>query len=1215
MAAYIYSSKMGSGTTFSQAFTTADTLTFDIETISAANISDITTASGNTTITLVDGGTTKTIVLTGFDIKAIDKSKFIFADGSKLLIGDGSATIVTDDTTDNTLVSSDYDDYIDGVGGTDTASYASASYGVSVDLANNSSSGGGGNDVLKNIDNLIGSAHNDSLQGDENANNINGGNGTDTLTGGGGNDTYVVTAGDTIFELADGGVDLVQSSIDWVLSAEVDNLTLSGTAIVGTGNEIANTITGNSNANILDGKAGADTMVGLTGNDTYYVDNSGDITTEVIPSGGTNLTNGTDWVFSSAGSYTLLSNVENLRLINDGATIGSATGNSLDNTMIGNGYDNTLDGSTGKDTITDTLGGNDTLIGGDGADTLKAGKGDDTLIGNTTTSDTTGDDDIDNMTGGTGNDTYYVTDSTDIVNEAANPISNPAWIAANNQDKVIAFNVSYALNDAAGAGVDLLTLGGTADTNATGNKINNTITGNTGKNTLNGGNGNDTITDIDNVVNGQTNTLIGGDGADTLTGGAGKDVLIANLSTVDTTGDSDIDTLSGGDGNDTYYVSDSLDNVIEANTTDAGTTDTVNSILTTYTLTDNVENLVLGGIANIDGAGNSGANTLTGNNGNNTLTGGDGIDEINGGGGNDKLVGGLGETTGDSDADVLKGGAGNDSYYVTDTTDDVQETGTLASTNGIDTVFATVNYDLSTTAARGKIENLTMNGNGAVNGTGNSNNNIITGNDNGNTLIGLAGSDSISGGGGNDTLIGGDGSLTTDDGAIDTLTGGDGEDVYVIDGATDKVVETNTVQDGSEDDTVFFNLVSGAATYVLTANVENLVLGGDQSGAVGTPFASTNALNGTGNAFANNITGNDGANTLIGGTGTDTLTGGDGNDTLISGTAIGSADGVVDTLIGGAGNDKYYVTETTDVAKEVASPSTDAVQATIDATLDTVFATLTSGTYSINSDGSLENLTLLGTAASSATGNASANILTGNSAVNTLTGNGGDDKLDGLGGADTMLGGAGNDTYVVDNISDVVTETNTTTNGIDLVQASVTYTISDKDVENLTLTGTSVINGTGNLSDNVLTGNAGVNTLSGSTGADTLDGKAGKDTLTGGEDNDTFVFSAASDSSSTAFDIISDFQFGSDADVIDLSAIDANTGTSGVNDAFALVSLGAVTTVPTAVSAANTVNYYTNGGSGFLIGDTDGVLTTIEFKVQLTAFIDPTITSGSDIIL
>ena len=93
-------------------------------------------------------------------------------------------------------------------------------------------------------------------------------------------------------------------------------------------------------------------------------------------------------------------------------------------------------------------------------------------------------------------------------------------------------------------------------------------------------------------------------------------------------------------------------------------------------------------------------------------------------------------------------------------------------------------------------------------------------------------------------------------------------------------------------------------------------------------------------------------------------------------------------------------------------------------------------------------------------------MLTGNSADNTLTGNAGNDTLDGGAGTDTMRGGAGNDIYVVDDAADVVTEN--ANEGIDTVQSCGHLTLGS-NVENLTLTGSSAINGTGNALANVLT--------------------------------------------------------------------------------------------------------------------------------------------------
>jgi Ca2+-binding RTX toxin-like protein len=74
--------------------------------------------------------------------------------------------------------------------------------------------------------------------------------------------------------------------------------------------------------------------------------------------------------------------------------------------------------------------------------------------------------------------------------------------------------------------------------------------------------------------------------------------------------------------------------------------------------------------------------------------------------------------------------------------------------------------------------------------------------------------------------------------------------------------------------------------------------------------------------------------------------------------------------------------------------------------------------------------------------------------------------------------------------------------GTDTVQSAVAWTLGN-NLENLTLTGSSAVNGTGNTLGNVLTGNSANNTLTGNAGNDTLDGGAGTDTLVGGTGNDS----------------------------------------------------------------------------------------------------------------
>ncbi|MFF8803154.1 MULTISPECIES: polysaccharide deacetylase family protein [unclassified Methylobacterium] len=127
----------------------------------------------------------------------------------------------------------------------------------------------------------------------------------------------------------------------------------------------------------------------------------------------------------------------------------------------------------------------------------------------------------------------------------------------------------------------------------------------------------------------------------------------------------------------------------------------------------------------------------------------------------------------------------------------------------------------------------------------------------------------------------------------------------------------------------------------------------------------------------------------------------------------------------------------------------------------------------------------------------------GTAGNDTIIGTDNADVINGGPGADTLIGLGGNDTYIVDNIGDTVVEA--ANGGTDTVQSSITYTLP-VNVENLVLTGTAAINGTGNALANVLTGNSAANTLSGGAGNDTLEGMWGNDVLTGGLGADIFIF-------------------------------------------------------------------------------------------------------------
>jgi len=162
-----------------------------------------------------------------------------------------------------------------------------------------------------------------------------------------------------------------------------------------------------------------------------------------------------------------------------------------------------------------------------------------------------------------------------------------------------------------------------------------------------------------------------------------------------------------------------------------------------------------------------------------------------------------------------------------------------------------------------------------------------------------------------------------------------------------------------------------------------------------------------------------------------------------------------------------------------------------------------------------------------------------------------------------MQGGAGSDTYYVDNAGDRVIEAAGA--GTDRVYASVSHALA-ANVENLTLTGTAKINGTGNSLANTLVGNAASNVLNGGTGADVIQGGAGndllvgglgRDVMSGGSGADTFRFSSTAESGrGAARDVIRDFQHG--VDHFDLAAIDASTRHAG-NQAFHFIGAKAFT--------------------------------------------------------
>ncbi|HEX8640658.1 MAG TPA: M10 family metallopeptidase [Allosphingosinicella sp.] len=984
-----------------------------------------------------------------------------------------------------------------------------------------------------------------AITGNAGANVLDGGAGADKLGGGAGNDTYVVDqSGDQVMETsAGGGTDLVRSAVSYTLGDHLENLVLVGTGpIDGTGNALDNRISGDSGANVLtghdgndrlsggagddrldggpgtdtadysgsaaaiavnlavtaaqatggagldilagvenlvgskyadrldgstvanllDGGNGADTMRGGDGNDVYIVDNARDLVVEA--SGG-----GSDTVRSEV-SYTLGAYVETLVLIGTRAI--SGTGNGLGNAITGNGAANVLNGGYGAD----------------------------------------------RLTGGAGDDTYVVDNLRDVLIESGSGVDT------------VDSSVTWTLGEL----FENLTLTGTAGRNATGNAGANRLTGNPGNNVLDGragadwlsgGAGNDTyiIDDVGDVIdNAGEDASLGGSGTDkvlssityyldtnienlTLTGagaisGGGNyraNVIVGNAAANDldgAAGDDFLDGAAGADvmrgslGADTYIVDNVGDQVVE-DFGGAVEIDTVRSSVTfSIESSQGVENLVLVGLAAIDGTGNFQANRISGNSAVNKLNGGDGDDILDGGGA----------------ADTMTGGIGADTFIVDHGADKIVE---LAG-QGQDIAFASVSYTLPA-----NVEHLTLTGSADLSGRGNAESNLITGNAGLNTLTGGAGNDvyviqnagdkvveaanagsdriksSISfvlpaevevleltgtgningtGNSGNNTVLGNSGNNVLDGGGgSDQLFGGEGSDTYIVSTGSGTLNDSGT----TGTDTVRFTGVY--AYFAGDTTIENFVIDGIDATTL---FA---------NDLANVVTGNAAANVIQG---------------------MGGAD----TLRGGAGDDSYYVEQAGDKVVEKASEGFDTLYSGVDYTLAA----------------NVEKLVLLD-GALNGTGNNGANTIVGNSGYNRLIGGDGNDVLDGGTGYDTLEGGAGADSYYVSYDAGLANDLIIDTGGTDRVYVrSGSYSLEGTSVEHLTLLA-GATSGSGNALNNSLRGNDGANSLHGLDGADSLYGGMGADTLSGGTGADGFYFESLN-----GIDYLADFEA---ADTIYLS--------------------------------------------------------------------------------
>jgi len=951
-----------------------------------------------------------------------------------------------------------------------------------------------------------------------------------------------------------------------------------------TGTEDPDMLRGTNGANKIDGLGGDDNLYGLAGDDEL---DGGAGFDNIDGGGGNDVIRGgdgdSDWLFGGQGD-------DELHAGDSGALMHGDAGDDL---LVGSDAGNSFTGGVGLDTIVGGAGFD--LIAVEDADIVDGGGADDQVTLDFRFLDSGISVDLTAMwAGGTG--TLGAAGSIESVEVIE------YFFGSEHDDVFVAgAGLTADLTNVAGYGGDDQLEGGSGGDNIGGGEDDDLLRGHSGTDTLSGENGNDRLEggdDADLLDGGEgDDEVVGGEGADQLFGFYGDDELWGEGGNDKLQGGPGTDTLHGGDGDDELTstpgafatmngdAGDDLFLVDTAVDVDGGTGNdllSINFAQVAEALDMDFTDMWNGGVGRI-GAGEIRSiegflGAIVGSSLDDSIVVGEGMVEgagVAAGMGADFVIGGSGQDSisGQSGDDTLFGGAGNDFVFgsqgvdwmaggLGDDTFDVFEDGDTVVENvdeGTDTIVTgRASYTLAA-----NVEILT--GLGTIN----------------QTFFGNALANTIDGG------IG-----------ADIMRGGLGDDTYIVDNAGDRTLEL--AAQGTD-------TVRSAIQHTLLANVENLVLTGSAS------------VNAAGNALDNVIDGNSGGNLINGLAGADTMRGAGGSDTYIvdnAGDQVieasaggGSADTVqssvtftlgnnierlyltgtgnidafgnvlanaingnnganrldggagADVMRGGFGNDTYVVETPGDLALE-SSPSggIDTVESSIALTLLA----------------NVENLVLTGSANINGAGNALANSLTGNS---------GNNLLNGFAGADTMSGGDGDDVYIVDNAGDQAIETNAA-GGTDRVQSSVGFALGD-NVENLTLTGSAGIDGTGNALNNAITGNGAANALSGGDGHDTLLGGAGADVLRGGTGGDilnggtgadSFVFDTALDGT-TNRDGITGYSVAADTIVLD-SAVFAGL-------AAGPLAAGAFHIGSAAADADDRIIY--NAATGVLLFDPDGV--------------------------
>jgi len=1018
-----------------------------------------------------------------------------------------------DDLLLKMLDGSDGDDVIRGYASDDVLTGYGGNDAITGWEGNDTLIGGSGNDLVfggKGNDLLLGESGDDSLSGGEGDDVIDGGAGNDTLSGDRGNDVFRFGRGggqDTLYDL--------DSNPD-----KYDVIELDGSV---TPDDVQLHRVGATAASLEISFTGAEDKLLIRG---FFDGTASKI--EAI-----RFADGTVWNYEE-----LIEKSSQLRHGTEGDD--TLQGTAVDETFYGKGGNDVLDGDGGKDTLYGQA-GNDTLIGGEGDDRFMIRL----------------DDGLDTVRDNAGVDGVVFDASISVADIVVRREGDSlALIHRNGRDKVVVENWFTASDKAVervefadGTVWDVAVLtemarridGTTGDDVLSGSVADEILRGLAGDDQLYGGGGDDTLDGGDGH-----DVLGGNDGNDTVQGGAGNDAVYGDAGNDVLIGQTGNDELLGGRGDDRYVIAlgDGTDTVwddagVEAVVFDASVmaadivvrregddlalihrngTDKV-VVVNWFTATDKAvetvefadgtvwdvamladmarridgtagDDLLAGSHAEEIFRGFAGNDEIWTGAGNDTVEAGAGDDFVAGQDGNDGLAGNEGNDTlyGDAGDDTLEGGAGNDTLLGNTGNDTFlfrlgDGADTLWEQQGIDVVRFDASVAVADLGVQREGNNLVLAHVNTVDrltivdwfvsadlpvervefadGTVwtqteiNAQLGILRGTAGNDTLTGTSGNDTLLGYAGNDVLSGaaGNDQLQGHEGN-DTLDGGTGVDTLTGGSGDDTYVVDNASDSIIEAVNEGTDLVQSAVTYTLAANVENLLLTG------------TVSINGTGNGRANVITGNSANNTLRGGGGADTLRGLAGDD--------------------------IYIVDSADVVEENEGEGMDTVRASVTVTLAA----------------NVDNLVMTGTAAVQGTGNELANILRGNSASNTLSGGAGDDYLDGRAGSDVMYGGSGNDTYVVDTAADAVVEN--AEEGIDTVRSAVTLTLA-ANTENLVLTGTTAIHGTGNELANTLTGNSASNTLSGEAGDDYLDGRGGSDTMSGGIGDDIYVVNASTD--------------------------------------------------------------------------------------------------------